>query len=470
MKKTTDKPQREKLGFGQLLLWNTRAVSCSINVLMLGYLSIYCTDTLLIDPALVSIMLVLSKLVDGVTDMVAGILVDKTETKWGKARPYEIFIIGLWISTWLLFSTPASFSTMAKLIWVFMMYLLANSICYTFLNANATPYTARAFKGEQITKVTSYGSVITMLAAVIFNMTFPGLMGSIATSTEGWSRLVLMFAVPMAAIGILRMLFVPEKYTVTDEGQNKEKVKVADVLTVVKTNKYILVIALMTFIFNFVCNMGVITYFWKWIYGDVGMQGLVSAAQIIAIPLAFIFPMLLRKFSVKQLIVVGFLVSATGYFLNFFAGTNLVFLAVAGILWGAGTIPASMLVVLMILDCADYNEWKGIHRMEATMSSINSLASKVGAALGVAVLGFLLSACGYDPETSTTMTEAALTMIRMLYSIVPGVLYVLVALSMGFYKLDKVKPQMAAELEEKRKAAAALAGASAESTSEPETK
>ena len=71
------------------------------------------------------------------------------------------------------------------------MYALANSICYTFLNANQTPYLVRAFKSGQIVKQTSYGSIITMLAAVIFNMTFPALMGSIATSASGWSRLVL---------------------------------------------------------------------------------------------------------------------------------------------------------------------------------------------------------------------------------------------------------------------------------------
>lgn len=108
-------------------------------------------------------------------------------TKWGKTRPYEVFIAAIWLATWLLFSCPEGFGMTAKLIWIFVIYVLANSICYTFLNANKTPYLVRAFKSGQIVKQTSYGSIITMLAAVIFNMTFPVLMGSLATSGAGWS-------------------------------------------------------------------------------------------------------------------------------------------------------------------------------------------------------------------------------------------------------------------------------------------
>lgn len=213
---------------------------------MLGLLMIYCTDTLKVPPAYISVILVASKILDGVTDMFAGFIVDRTRTRWGKARPYEIFIVAIWLCTWLLFSCPESFSMTAKLIWIFVMYALANSVCYTFLNANGTSYMVRAFKSGEIVKQTSYGSIITMLAAVIFNITFPALMGSIATSGAGWSRLVLMFAVPLAAIGLLRMLFVPEKYDVDMETPDAEKLKVSDIFKLIRVNKYILIIVLMT--------------------------------------------------------------------------------------------------------------------------------------------------------------------------------------------------------------------------------
>lgn len=263
----------------------------------------------------------------------------------------------------------------AKLIWIFVMYALANSICYTFLNANQTPYLVRAFKSGQIVKQTSYGSIITMLAAVIFNMTFPALMGSIATSASGWSRLVLMFAVPLAAIGTLRMFFIPEQYDVDAESPNTEKLKVSDIFKLIRTNKYILIIVLMTFVFNFVCNMGVNTYFFTYIVGNVGLMGITAVAQIVALPLALFFPKLIAKFSTVKLMMAGFIVSAAGYLLNFIAGSNVALLSVAAILWGAGTIPASMLSALVVIECADFNEWKGNHRMEGTMSSLVGLGA-----------------------------------------------------------------------------------------------
>ena len=184
MGKAKEKNRDDKVGMGRLLLWNSRAVSAAIVTLMLAFLMIYCTDTLKVPPAYVSIILVASKVLDGVTDMFAGFIVDRTKTKWGKARPYEVFIVAIWLATWLLFSCPENFSMTAKLIWIFVMYALANSICYTFLNANNTPYLVRAFKSGQIVKQTSYGSIVTMLAAVIFNMTFPALIGSVATSAR----------------------------------------------------------------------------------------------------------------------------------------------------------------------------------------------------------------------------------------------------------------------------------------------
>ncbi len=426
MKKVKEVKQNkdDRIGFGGLMLWQSRGISTSIVVLMLGYLMIYATDTLKIPAAAVSLILVASKVFDGITDVVAGFIVDRTETKWGKARPYEIFIIGLWLCTWLLFSCPESLSTTVKCVWIFVMYALAQSICYTFLNANQTPYMVRAYKENQIVKLTSYGSVVTMLAAVVFNVAFPTLMGTIATSASGWSRLVLMFAVPLAAIGILRMLFVKEKYDVDVTAQQGEKLKVQDIVTVLKTDKYILLIAVMSFIFNFVCNMGVNVYYFTYVVGNVGLMGVTYLAQMVAIPLAFIFPKLISKFSTIKLMFVGFMVSAVGYLINFFAGSNMILLMIGAVFSGAGTIPASMLISLVIIECADFNEWKGIPRMEGTMSSFNSFGSKVGAALGTGALGVILSLVGYTGEAES-MPGGAITMIRLLYSLIPMVLYAL---------------------------------------------
>lgn len=442
----------DKLGLGNLLLWNSREISTSVYVLMAGFLMNYCTDILQVTPAYVSIILVISKLVDGITDACAGFIVDRTRTKWGKGRPYEVFVIALWICTWLMFSTPTGFSEIMKCVWIFIMYTLVNSICYTFLYANKTVYMVRAYKESQIVKLTSYSSVITMLAAVIFNVAFPQLLASYGKTASGWRILVGGFAITMGAIGILRFLFVPEKYDV-DAERKDEKVKVADVFKVIKENRFILILALMTLVFNFVTNMGIGVYYYTWIVGDVGLMSVSAIAQIVAIPLAFLFPVLLKKTTVVKLMFVGFFVSAFGLVLNFFAGANVAVLAVAAILTGAGTIPSSMLLPLAILECAEYNEFKNIPRMEGTMSSISSLASKVGAAVGAAGLGVILTFIGYDGSLAS-QSGMTLMGIRILFSILPAALYIIVALTLvGYFALDKQMPQIQAQNAANRKKA-----------------
>ncbi len=444
-----------KVGIVKLTLWQTSSISRSITILIMANLLFYCTDTLHVKAGVVSIILMLSKIVDGFTDAVAGFIVDKTKTKLGTGRPYEVFIIGLWIATWLMFSVPASLSTTAKYVWIFCMYVLANAICTTFLNANATPYVVRAFKEKQIVKVTSYGSIYTIVAAILFNMFFPRMMNAVSGSTAGWSRLVLSFAIPMAAIGILRMIFIPEKYEVdTSASVNPEGIKFKDAVAVLKSNPYVFVLALMTLVFNFVSNMGVGTYYFTYIVGNLSLMGTLAVITIVTIPVPFLFPKLIQKFSVTKLMMTGFFISAAGYLVNFFAGSSLPLLMLGSLLTGVGTLPASMLLALAILQCADYNEFKGNHRMEGTMSSVSSLAGKVGAAVGAGALGIVLQAVGYTGDANTS--AASITAIHLLYSIVPMVLYILTGLTlMRFGKLDKMMPEIKEANEAKRTAAEA---------------
>ena len=108
-----------KVGFSKLILWNSSSCSVALSTLVLDYATFYCTDGLQLSPALVGTLFMVNKMFDSVTDVLAGFIVDRTQTRWGKGRPYEIFMLFLWLSTWLLFSCPTSFATTAKCIWIF---------------------------------------------------------------------------------------------------------------------------------------------------------------------------------------------------------------------------------------------------------------------------------------------------------------------------------------------------------------
>lgn len=450
--------QRQKnpkaVGVGRMFAWQSRAVSQGCALMAVGFLSIYCTDTLNMDPKLVAGLLVVSKLLDGVTDIVAGYIVDKTDTKWGRGRPYELCIVGMWLCTWLMFSCPPAFSTVAKSAWVLCMYALVNSVFYTFLNANNTVYMVRAFRyEEQFVAINSYGSIISMLGVVAFNVFFPMAMGRVATSASGWSLLMAMIAIPLAVIGLMRFIFIKETVDVDvkNEDGTKEKVNFEDVKKVLTKNPYIYIVALVLFINNFVTNMGVNVYYFTYVAENLDLFGIISAIQIIGIPVVIIFPALIKKFSTAKLMFAGCLLTAFGYMLNFFAGGNPAILGAAAICYGVGSIPISMLINLLIIECANFNEWKGMQRMEGTLGCVTGFATKVGSAVGAGVLGVLLSASGYIGDIEL-IPDSAVMMIRCLFSVIPAVLWLIVAGSLLLYKLDKMMPQIKADNEAKRAA------------------
>lgn len=438
------------VGIGKLLLWQSSAVSVSLTVLVQMFLSIYCTDTLHLDVMLVGTLFMVSKFLDGLSDMVVGVIIDRTNTRWGKGRPYEIFMLFLWLTTWLMFSTPEGFSDVAKYIWLFVMYALTNSVCRTFLNGNDIVYIIRAFKTkEQQVKVTAYGSFFTMAASIIFNVTFPMAMAKMATSAAGWSRLVGMLAIPLTAFGSLRMLTIKEQYNnEQDTAPDAEKLKLKDVIRVTTTNHYFIVVLLAALIFAIIGNMGAAVYYWTWIVGNVGLMGVASFFTILGLPLAFLMPMWQRKFGMAKMCMAGFAIVAVGYLAIFFAGGNLIPLMICLLLTSIGTVPFSMMKNIFIVDLAAYNEYKGEPRMEGTMGAMLGLMNKIGAAVGGFILGILLSIAGYDGAL-TVQPDSAMMMIRMVMSVIPAAAYLLVVLMLSRYKLDKLMPEIKQKLESK---------------------
>lgn len=184
-----------KLGFGRLMAFKSSdIVAAWINLIMLNYLSIYASDTLGVNLLTVSTLLLASKAVDAVTDMVAGVIVDNTHTKLGKGRPYELSIIGMTICTILLFAGNPAWSNVVKCVWIFCMYTLTFSIFATLRNAAMNPYTIRTFSNNPVLlkKVSSYGGIITMAGSIVMSTLFPILMAKMATSAAGWTRMVAM--------------------------------------------------------------------------------------------------------------------------------------------------------------------------------------------------------------------------------------------------------------------------------------
>ncbi len=136
----------------------------------------------------------------------------------------------------------------------------------------------------------------------------------------------------------------------------------------------------------------------------------------------------------------------------------MVFFIVAALLVSAGAVPLNMMFNMFIADVADYNEWKGFKRMEGTMGSLTGLAGKIGNAFGGFLMGVLMSASGYVGGAAVQV-DSAIMMIRVLASVAPLVLMLVVAAILRLYTVDKQMPQIKQDLEAR---AAATTEAAAE--------
>lgn len=439
------KKNENKIGIPKFLLWQTSSVSVALSTMVMMYVTVYCTDALGLEPVIVGAVFAASKVLDAFTDMFAGFVIDRTNTRWGKGRPYEIFMLFLWLTTWLLFSCPANVAQIIKYIWVFVMYVLENAVCRTFLNANNVVYMVRAFKTqEQQTKITAFGSFFTMGAGFAFNILFPTAMANMATSPAGWSRLVGMMAIPLTAIGLLRMLFIKEQYN-NEADTTATALKLSDVVKVLKTNRDFVYYSITGLLQNIVSNLGCTVYYFTWIIGNVALMGVTAVFSVLGLPLAFFMPLMRRKLGMKKMSTYGFVIAIVGYVMMFFAKDNLMMVIVASLLTSLAVVPFTMMTGMFIVDCADYNEMVSIPRMEASLGAISGFATKVGSALGGLVMGAVLSVAGYV-GTAASQTPAALMAIRLGSSLVPAVFFVVMIVLMNHFDLDeKLKDWRAAK-------------------------
>lgn len=387
-----------KLSVGRLLLWKSSDVSqAAVQAIVLGFLTLYCTDTLGINPAVLGTLLLASKIVDGFTDVFAGWLVDNTHTKLGKGRTYELCIVGVTICSMGLFMGNPAWSDFIKCAWIFCIYTLVFSVFTTLRGAAGTPYTIRAFSNNQvlITKVASYGGIITMGGSILINMLFPIVMSKLATSRGGWITTIAIFMIPLTLIGVLRFIFIKEDPSV-DAGQQYQKVSLKEIFMMFRKNKYVWLYAGIMLCYNIMTALGVGTYYYKWVIGNMGLMAVTSVFSIVTLPLMFSFPAIMKKIGTMGNMIAAFCgIGVVGYLIAFLSNDNLVGVVAGTMIGSIAGLPLAYYGVLFIMKCCTYNEMQGLPRMDGSSNILANFTSKVGSALGSAVTGFMLGLSGY---------------------------------------------------------------------------
>lgn len=430
--------------------WTSRGVSLGIYAIFIGQITYYCTDMLGMSPILLGNLLLVSKIFDGITDLLAGYLVDKTHTKYGKARPYEFAIIFVWLFTVFLFSVP-ELSMTGKAVYVFVLYTIINSIFVTLLNCNESVYLARGFRSENNrVSVMSFNGVMCMVVAIVASTILPQLVATIGATKSGWTIIALLFAVPMGAIGIFRFVFVKEVITEEIKKEEKQKIPLTIILKCLLKNKYVFILAGINFIFN-VINTGSAagTYYFKYIVGDIGLMSFVSMGSLTSVVVIALFPKLFGKFGAVNVARIGAVTSIIGYVMRIIGGTNIVTLIVGSTLGTLGVLPVGLMMGIYIIECMDYGEWKTGVRIEGMLNSVTSFSSKVGVAVSSWLVGVVMGATGYDGLLEVQSSQA-IGGIVALYNYIPLALSVVMLLLSIAYNIDKFMPQVHADLAAKK--------------------
>ena len=449
----TRAPKADRLPLGKFLAWKSSDItSAGVFLIVTTYMSIFCTDYLGMSPLVVGNIVLISNVIDFFTDLIAAYVIDNTKTKWGKARPYELGAIGMTLCTTLIFITPSGWNETLKIVWVFCMYTFLFGVFNTFRTSANVPYLIRAFDNNRtlIGKVSSYGGIVTTMGSMVVSLTFPKMMAKLATSDGGWATLILIYMIPLTVLGLLRFIFVKENPSI-DAQQVKNKVDFKDIWAMIRKNGYAWLYLLIMFFFQTIQSIAALSYYFKYIVGDVGASGLLSIMSFVLLPTMFLFPVLMKKLSASQIIALGAVFSCMGYIVNFFAGASMTMLIIGGIITAFAMLPVSYLGNMVQMDLCTYNQYLGLPRMDASIGALfNGFGTQLGQGFGGWLLGFALTAAGYiasEGDTIVAQPESAITMIRLLYSLIPMALMVLLAVTAFILsRLNKKMPEIEAKI------------------------
>ena len=396
---------------------------------MSSFLLFYYTDYVHVSAATIGTIMLLSRLFDGVTDLIMGIIVDRTKSRFGKCRPWILrMAIPFALAGILLFSVPSGLGETSKLVYIFVTYNLVSSVIYTAINIPYATLNALITQDQYERSVLSIFRMIlaTTGTLLITNLTLP-LVEFFGDNLSAWTKTFAVFGI--LAVIVFMITFTGTKERVVPAKETKqEKVPFFKGLSLLFRNKYWLMITVtLVFIFiNYSLNGGAAVYYAKNVLHNDNMVGTMNLiANLVQIGVMFFTAFLIKKIGKRNMLIIGAILYGIGFALFAVVGTNLAGIVVACIFKGIGNAGISSCMFAIVSDTIEYGEWKTGYRTEGLINSASSFGFKVGNGLGSAILGWVIGAAG-----STVGSE-----ITFIY--IPAILCIGQVVVMLFYKLDK---------------------------------
>ena len=428
----------EKLGYG---LGDTASnfFFQTFNIFLLYYY----TDVFGLSAAAVGTMFLVTKIVDAVSDPIMGVIADRTNSRWGKFRPYLLWAaIPYGVCGYLMFANP-DFGQTGKLIYAYATYSLM-MLAYTAINV---PYSALMGVISPLsierTKVASYRFICAFTAGWIIATFVTPLKNLLGGGNEALGFQLTMAIFAVASILLFWVTFATTRERVAPV-QEETNIRL-DLRAVMRNGPWIVLFLAAVFtLMNVAIRGASLLYYFKYYVGDDGTQiflifdktavfmslGLIT--MLIGISLT---KTLCDYFEKRSLLITLTVLNAITMAVFYVIPPDQYWLMVLFNCLGTLVIgPTPALVWSMYADTADYGEWKTGRRTTALIFSSLQFAQKLGLAVGAGLSGIILAMFGF--VANEVQTEASLAGIRFLFSIMPAILALLGAASIYFYRIN----------------------------------
>jgi GPH family glycoside/pentoside/hexuronide:cation symporter len=426
-----------------------------------SYLNVFYTDVLKMTPIAGGMFLaalpIVSKIMDAITNIVMGQIVEHTRSRQGKARPWLLISAPLLaLSGILLFTVPTS-SITAQVIWVSFSYNLFFSVAFTMYNISHTlmvPLSTRNSKQrDTLAMASSMGQ--TMIPGMIVAILFPMLILPIIGVDQGkW--ITVMSVISILALPAVMLEYYLTKERVTEEAARSnveaEKHSIVEQLKACFSSKYWIVIMGIIVIYNVFGNLqaAATLYYCNWVlgtYNDGITMTLMNAVG--QAPLGFgiliLWP-LVKKFGKRNLMIVGFSLSILGCVICLLNPRSMGQVLGGLVLKSFGTIPVTYLLLAMVSDSLDHVEWQSKFRCDGLSSSVYGIIFTLSSGISLSIFNLGLGVSGYAAPAAdgSWMAQNASVQNFFIYCLflIPIFAYFLIAFLLGFYHVEKELPQI----------------------------
>ena len=415
--KSPEVTKKEKW-FGYLL---GPAGALLLNAVLATYLNVYYTDVLNLTPlwggAFLTVFPIVSKIIDAVTNVIMGQIIDRTKTKEGKARPWLLLSAVLVpVTGILLFTVPESNETF-KALWVMISYNLFYSFAYTIFNMShnlMVPLSTR--NGTERGGLSVFNQITTiMMSGILVALVFPMvIMPMIGVDKSKWITLMCILSIIAFPLTLMEYFFTKERVTEEKGEETDPGLKFGEQLKLLFTDRYMILMYLYFFIYTVgttLKNLGLV-YYCNYVlgtYNDGITQMLVSVIGGIPMGIGIfaVWP-LAKRFGKRNVTMVGFILYALGSLICWIFSTELVPVLIGQFIKNIGGLPCAYVFMALFADCLDHLEWKTDKRIDGAAMSIYNIIAVAMVGIMTGVFNWMLAKAGYlAPFTAGSAAEAA---------------------------------------------------------------